>query len=119
MGLVGLYRVFEYGRKHEIISEEQKHSVTVKPWGIELDTDVLPQLPRAYFLYLLEEYSVARRECERLDAYIEQVTNEKQFKSNINTLKKSISDTGTKILKYFTHETLENTLKQIKEIKEI
>ncbi len=23
MGLVGLYRVFEYGRKHEIISEEQ------------------------------------------------------------------------------------------------
>ncbi len=54
--------------------------MTVKPWGIELDTDVLPQLPRAYFLYLLEEYSVARRECERLDAYIEQVTNENNLK---------------------------------------
>ena len=117
MGLVGLYRVFEYGRKHEIISEEHKHSVTVKPWGIELDTEVLPQLPRAYFLYLLEEYSVARRECERLDAYIEQVKNEEQFKNHLTAIKKVISDTGTKILKYFTHETLESILKQIKEIK--
>ncbi|MCL6586855.1 MAG: type I-B CRISPR-associated protein Cas8b1/Cst1 [Anoxybacillus sp.] len=117
MGLVGLYRVFEYGRKNGIISDEYKDSVTVKPWGIELDTDVLPQLPRAYFLYLLEEYSVARRECERLDAYIKEVRNEKKFKSNIKTLKQSISDMGTKILKYFIHEALEDILKQIKEIK--
>lgn len=117
MGLVGLYRVFEYGRKQGIISDEYKDSVTVKPWGIELDTDVLPQLPRAYFLYLLEEYSVAKRECDKLDAYVKQVANEKQFKSNIDALKKSISDTRTKILRYFTHETMENTLKQIREIK--
>ncbi|AXM89699.1 type I-B CRISPR-associated protein Cas8b1/Cst1 [Anoxybacillus ayderensis G10] len=117
MGLVGLYRVFEYGRKHEIISEEHKHSVTVKPWGIELDTEVLPQLPRAYFLYLLEEYSVARRECERLDDYIEQVKNEEQFKNHLTATKKVISDTGKRILKYFPNPELENIVDKMKEIK--
>ena len=117
MGLVGLYRVFEYGRKQGIISNEYKDSVTVKPWGIELDTDVLPQLPRAYFLYLLEEYSVAKRECDKLDAYIEKVKNEEQFKNIVSIIKKIISDTGKKIVKYFPNPKLEDMLKNMKDMK--
>ncbi|ACJ33144.1 type I-B CRISPR-associated protein Cas8b1/Cst1 [Anoxybacillus flavithermus] len=117
MGLVGLYRVFEYGRKNGIISDEYKDSVTVKPWGIELDTDVLPQLPKAYFLYLLEEYSIARRECERLDSYIEQVKKEENFKNVVSSIKKSINDTGKKVLKYFPYPSLEDVLEKLKDVK--
>ncbi|MGJ7035059.1 type I-B CRISPR-associated protein Cas8b1/Cst1 [Anoxybacillus eryuanensis] len=117
MGLVGLYRVFEYGRKNGIIGDEYKDSVTIKPWGIELDTDVLPQLPKAYFLYLLEEYSVARRECERLDDYIEKLKNIEQFKNHLSMIKKIISDTGKKVLKYFPNPKLEDIIEKMKEIK--
>jgi CRISPR-associated protein Cst1 len=117
MGLVGLYRVFEYGLKHEIIAPQYKNSIVVQPWGLELDINVLPQLPKAYFLYLLDEYSVAKRECEKLQLYIKQAQKEEQFKYALSTIKETMNNTGKKALKYFSHEQLENVLETLKLIK--
>ncbi|MBB5324876.1 CRISPR-associated protein Cst1 [Anoxybacillus tepidamans] len=120
MGLVGLYRVFEYGRKNGIISDEYKDSVTAKPWGIELDTDVLPQLPKAYFLYLLEEYgnkySSIRKAREKINIYIEEIQTQSEFKKKVKELKKLIEENSKNILEYFPNEELENMLKKLREI---
>ncbi|MBS2769938.1 type I-B CRISPR-associated protein Cas8b1/Cst1 [Anoxybacillus rupiensis] len=116
MGLVGLYRVFEYGQKQGIIHDEYKNSMVIQPWGIELDTNVLPQLPRAYFLYLLDEYSVARRESEKLDTYMEQAKKEEQFKNAVSSIKKTM-EIGKKVLKYYPNKELEHILEKMKQIK--
>ncbi|MCX8045687.1 MAG: type I-B CRISPR-associated protein Cas8b1/Cst1 [Anoxybacillus gonensis] len=121
MGLVGLYRVFEYGRKHGIISDEYKYSVTVKPWGIELDTDVLSQLPRAYFLYLLEEYSdkysSIRGAREKINIYIEEIQTQSEFNEKVKELKELIEKNSKNILEYFPNKEIEDMLKKLKEIK--
>lgn len=120
MGLVGLYRVFEYGRKQGIISDEYKDSVTVKPWGIELDTDVLPQLPRAYFLYLLEEYgdkySSIRKDREKIKIYIEEIQTQSEFKKRMKELKELVEKNSKNILEYFPNKEIEDMLKKLKEI---
>jgi CRISPR-associated protein Cst1 len=117
MGLVGLYRVFEYGLKNGIIDQQYRHSISVRPRGLELDTDVLPQLPKAYFLYLIDEYSVAKRDSEKLRLYMNQAEKEEQFSYALSAIKKTITDTGKKVLKYFPNEPLENVLETLKQIK--
>ncbi|NNU92991.1 type I-B CRISPR-associated protein Cas8b1/Cst1 [Geobacillus sp. NFOSA3] len=117
MGLVGLYRVFEYGLKNEIIDQQYRRSISIRPWGLELDVDVLSQLPKAYFLYLMDEYSVAKRDSEKLQLYMKQAEKEAQFSYALSAIKKTITDTGKKVLKYFSHPPLANALEALKQVK--
>ncbi|AEH47542.1 CRISPR-associated protein Cst1 [Parageobacillus thermoglucosidasius] len=117
MGIVGLYRVFEYGLRNEIIDQQYRQSISVRPWGLELDIDVLPQLPKAYFLYLIDEYSVAKRDSEKLRLYMKQAEKEGQFQEALKNIKKTVESTTKEALKYLTHEQLENVLETLKRIK--
>lgn len=117
MGLVGLYRVFEYGLKNEIIDQQYRQSISIRPWGLELDVDVLPQLPKAYFLYLIDEYSVAKRDSEKLRLYMKQAEKEGQFPNALSAIKKTMTDTGKKVLKYFSHQPLAHALETLKQVK--
>ncbi|OQP05481.1 type I-B CRISPR-associated protein Cas8b1/Cst1 [Geobacillus sp. 46C-IIa] len=117
MGLVGLYRVFEYGLRNGVIDQRYRQSVLVLPQGLEVETDVLPQLPRAYFLYLIDEYSAAKRESERLLFYMEQAKRENLFSTASSNIKKVITDIGKRIQKYFPNEPVEPLFEKLKSIK--
>ncbi|WMJ17497.1 type I-B CRISPR-associated protein Cas8b1/Cst1 [Geobacillus proteiniphilus] len=117
MGLVGLYRVFEYGLRKGIIDPQHRQSVSIHPQGLELETEVLPQLPRAYFLYLIDEYSVAKRDGERLRHYLGQAKKENSFSTALSSIKKTITDAGKKIQKYFPDEPVEQLFETLKSVK--
>ncbi|GAB6004750.1 UNVERIFIED_ORG: CRISPR-associated protein Cst1 [Anoxybacillus amylolyticus] len=117
MGLVGLYRVFEYGLKNSLIDQQYKNSIRVLPQGLELETEVLPQLPRAYFLYLIDEYSTAKRTRERLLSYPGQAKRESSFSTALSNIKETIKDMGKEIQQYFPDEPVNPLLEAIKSIK--
>ncbi|MEK4608326.1 MULTISPECIES: hypothetical protein [Geobacillus] len=117
MGLVGLYRVFEYGLENRLIDQQYKNSIRIVPQGLELETGVLPLLPRAYFHYLLDEYSTAKRTRERLLSYLGQAKKENLFSTALANIKKTITDTGKKIQQYFPDEPISPLLEALKSIK--
>ncbi|KAF0994871.1 type I-B CRISPR-associated protein Cas8b1/Cst1 [Geobacillus sp. TFV-3] len=117
MGLVGLYRVFEYGLRKGVIDPQYRQSVSIHPQGLELGTEVLPQLPRAYFLYLMDEYSVAKRDGERLLHYLGQAKKENSFSMALFNIKEMVKNRGKKIQKYFPDEPVDRLLETLKSIK--
>jgi CRISPR-associated protein Cst1 len=121
MGLIGLHRVFQYGLNEGLIDREYEHSLSVQPTGLEVDINLFPQLPKAYFSYLIDEYSVAKRDCEKLDFYMKQAMKEEQFKNALSVIKETITNTGKKVIKYFSNEVaakeLSNILETLKQIK--
>jgi len=126
MGLIGLYRVFQYGIDKGLIDRKYQHSLSIQQMGLEVDINLFPKLPRAYFLYLIEEYSVAKRECEKLNFYMRQTMKEEQFKNTLSVIKDVINNTGKKVLKYFANEEISNetsnileTLKQVKKYEDL
>lgn len=122
MGMIGLYRIVEFGVKKEIIPPEARSMVKKLRNGIEIDTAFLEHLPKAYFHYLLAEYSVAEREKERLDNHLEWAQREEHFKSNLSSIKKIVTDNAKKITKYFPGEEtvrLEDVQERLKAVKSL
>lgn len=123
MGLIGLYRIVEYGRKESLIPTEADSLVKKLRNGVEIDTEALVHLPKAFFHYMLNEYSIAKREKDRLMNQFNRGGREEYFANALTDIKKIISDNSKKIIKYFPNEEatrlekIQETLKAVKKIE--
>ncbi|MED0675079.1 Cas8a1 family CRISPR/Cas system-associated protein [Aneurinibacillus thermoaerophilus] len=120
MALVGLQRLYIYGEKHNIIPDEHRGTVRETDSGLEIEPVALGYLPQIFFSYLIDEYSVAERDYERLKNNLKYGKNKERFSDALASIKKTIADSTKKILKYFTDTPAEAALQDIQNrLKEI
>ncbi len=113
MGMVGFFRIYDHGLTSGIISRENKVFLQIQKYGLEIDLRALEFLPEAFFDYMLSEYSIYKREQERLGRYLEFAKNKEHFNQNRGNIKRIINDNFKKIIKYFPGEITE----QLKDIQ--
>ncbi|OUM88538.1 MAG: type I-B CRISPR-associated protein Cas8b1/Cst1 [Bacillus thermozeamaize] len=122
MGLIGLCRIVEFGLKEGHIPEDASTLVRKHRTGVEIDTDALVYLPKAFFHYMLDEYSIAEREKERLTEQLKWAGREEYFSNALSAVKKLINDNTKKIVKYFPGEVaqrLEKVQERLKSVKKL
>jgi CRISPR-associated protein Cst1 len=120
MALVGLQRLYTYGEKNNIIPDEHRRTVRETDSGLEIEPAALGYLPQIFFSYLIDEYSIAERDYERLQKNLKYGKNKDRFSDAFASIKKTITDSTKKILKYFTDTPAETALQDIQNrLKEI
>ncbi|MBO8172638.1 MAG: hypothetical protein H0Z33_12220 [Bacillaceae bacterium] len=120
MGGVGFWRLFEYGQKTGTIPAESSW-VEFEANRMLINSEMLKLLPQLYFSYLLDEYSVAKREKQRLKKQREWGKREKNFPDYVKSVKGSFTTNLDKIKKYFKetneYQHLVDLQKRLKEIR--
>jgi len=106
MGMVGLYRLLQ-------------DDIEPTPFGFSFDTEVLKKLPECFFNYMIKEYSIAERDKKIMEDNLKYARNEKYFKSNLQQIRKRMSEQQKKVEKYFPEEAkrLRNIVDAVKAIK--
>jgi CRISPR-associated protein Cst1 len=120
MGLLGLYRVYNYGVENNIVSKAEQKFVKIHQLGLEIDLRALEHLPEAFFRYMLDEYSIYDREQKRLQDQLGYAKTEQYFGDRLKEIKKIVNENIKKISKYFPGEIateLENIQARLKEVR--
>lgn len=97
----------------------EERPIRLKADHVEVDSSVLDHLPRWYFLFLMDKYSVKRREQERLRSLL--ASKYQSSRDKLSRLKDSINNNFKKLAKYFPDSpkitAIQHLLDEIKSIK--
>lgn len=126
MGVIGLHRIVQFAKTNRIMKSEDTKRIQVEQDALVLDPDALSSFAQAYFDYMIDQYSVAKREEERLKKILQGLSKSNVTKDDFRTGLKNIRDTmknGTgKIVKYYEDTTwgdeAKSILEDLKEIKQ-
>lgn len=111
MGGVGLQRIINHGMEKGILSREHQW-VTFQSDELYVVPEILPNIPELFFTYMLNHYSIANRERNRLIP--PQASDVKRSRKGTYTLLKLSLDTQMKKLeKYFADDPLLQELQQL------
>lgn len=108
-GLMGLKRLLD-------------NEVQMTPGGLIIKESILEELPRKYFAYFLSEYSVAKRDCKRMENNLESIERKPDsVRERMTDIRKTANDQLKKVNKYFSDreecEQLKGIVSQMKELK--
>ncbi|OYD07428.1 hypothetical protein [Paludifilum halophilum] len=105
MGIVGVSNIVEFGRKNRIISRHEARRIKVEHDALVLDPDALSSFPRAYFEYMVDQYSLAKREDEKLNQVMEGLSKsdltKDAFRAGLKYVRDTIKTNTDKVLKYY------------------
>lgn len=124
MGIVGVHNIVQFAKKNNIMNAKDTRRIKVEHDALVLDPDALSSFARAYFEYMVDQYSVARREEERLDNMLQGLSKSNVTKETFGTGLKNIRDTvkksADKVVKYYGDTPWGDEVKSIQEaLKEI
>lgn len=121
MGGVGLLRLQEWAHLYLGTVEDIKHPaspIKQKHDHLLVDPSILPQIPEWYFRFLLDQYSISKREEKRL-SHIGDFKNQ-TVKEQKDRLKDSINENLKKLSKYFsgteTYQLMQDCMEQVKKM---
>ncbi|UHA72659.1 type I-B CRISPR-associated protein Cas8b1/Cst1 [Paenibacillus sp. 481] len=113
MGGVGVWRIYQYGKKAEIIDEKENVPYVIKTESsLEIDPQFLPYIPSLFFHYMLDEHSIAKREQTRLNYYSTR-TKDSAIKDWALAAKQSLDTQLKKLEKYFPNDSEITELKSL------
>lgn len=118
MGAVGLKRLVNANEEKQWVNRDiTDHGLKFEQDHIAVSKDLLTVLPELYFHYLLDYYSVAKRDERRLQV----VGNPRvSLENQLNQLKTTVKDGTDKVKKYFADRSEFAELKQCyEEVKKL
>lgn len=100
MGMVGLKRLL-------------KDDVELTKFGLSFDPVVLERLPQTFFDYMINEFSIADRDYDRLKDCLRFAQNKEYFQQGLQQIRTTMSEQHKKVAKYFKDQVLEKRLREI------
>ena len=120
MGVIGLHRIVQFAKTNRIMKSEDTKRIQVEQDALVLDPDALSSFAQAYFDYMIDQYSVAKREEERLKKILQGLSKSNVTKDDFRSKLQSIGDAvvmnkQNKVIKSFGDTPWGEEVKSIQE----